>query len=46
MGLWMVISAVLRLHFTLAILPALACTFLPVIYSYLLYRKESEGKEE
>jgi uncharacterized membrane protein len=46
MGLWMIISAVLRLHFILAILPALACTFLPVIYSYLLYRKESEGKEE
>lgn len=46
MGLWMIVSVVLRLHFTLAILPALACTFLPVIYSYLLYRKESEGKEE
>ena len=45
-GLWMIVSAVLNLNDMWAVIPALVCVFFPVIYSYLLYRKESEGKEE
>ena len=45
-GLWMIVSAVLKLNEMWAVIPALVCVFFPVIYSYLLYRKESEGKEE
>ena len=45
-GLWMIAAAVLRLNDMWAVIPALVCAFFPIIYSYLLYRKESEGKEE
>ena len=45
-GLWMIAAAVLRLNDMWAVIPALVCAFFPIIYCYLLYRKESEGKEE
>ena len=45
-GLWMIAASVLNLNAMWAVTPALVCVFFPVIYSYLLYRKESEGKEE
>ncbi|MBR5289960.1 MAG: SdpI family protein, partial [Erysipelotrichaceae bacterium] len=46
MGLWMIVSAVFSLNVMWSITPALVCAFLPMVYSYLLYRKESGGKEE
>ena len=46
MGLWMIVATILKMNLVLAIAPALACTILPVIYSYLLYCKENGGKEE
>lgn len=45
-GLWMIVSAVFSLNVMWAITPALVCAFLPMVYSYLLYRKENGGKEE
>ena len=46
MGLWMIVATILKMNLMWAIAPALACTILPVIYSYLLYCKENGGKEE
>ena len=46
MGLWMIVASILKLNFVLAVIPALACVILPVVYSYLLYCKENGGNEK
>ena len=45
MGLWMIAASVLKLNLIWVMLPALGCTMLPVVYSYLLYRQEGGKKE-
>lgn len=40
MGFWLIISSFLNSHFLVILIPVAVCTFLPMIYSYLLYRKE------
>ena len=45
MGLWMIAASVLKLNMMWVMIPALTGTFMPMIYSYLLYRK-GNGEEE
>lgn len=41
-GFWMIISSLLHFNALTILIPILAATFIPMIYSYMLYKKENQ----